>query len=322
MRKFNAILIFILCYTTAQAQTVSTFEENVLADSSYYNGDDFSWGFNSGNAHFYNHYDTTFGAAFGYWAEGWAYSNRYDTVTQTSDYATQLYSAKEFNDEDEKNFAIGTQGSRIVLTGAAVSKVVSGFYITNSTYAYNSMKLGDAFAKKFGGASGNDPDYFKVVIRKYSGGILSTDSVQFFLADYRFSDNTQDYIIDEWTWVNLTSLGNVDSLEFVLRSSDVGGFGINTPLYYCIDDFTTLNSAVSVAEKANSVSVSVYPNPCSSRLNLSTGMAASTYQLSDMNGKTIVNGTFNETIALDIAYLKPGIYCAIVNGRTIKFVKE
>lgn len=316
----------ILCLTgwfalsNTQAQTVSTFEETTLAPNSYYDGSNYNWGFNSGNAHYYNYYDTTFGASFGYWAAGWAVSNIYDTITQPSSYG-QLYNAKEVAPTSSLNFAIGTQGSRIVLTGAASGKVVNGFHITNSTYAFNSMKLGDSFGKKFGGVSGNDPDYFKIVIKKYLGGVMGTDSVEFYLADFRDALNTNDYIIENWTWVDLTTLGNVDSLEFTLRSSDVGSFGINTPLYYCIDNFTTANSFVGITEDTFDNTFSVYPNPCTNTINVQSTTPNSSVVLSDINGKTLMNNHFDHSIQLNVAELPSGMYFVKVNGITKKILK-
>ena len=145
------------------------------------------------------------------------------------------------------NYIVSQQNSLIKLTGNAVGKVVSGFYITNSTYAAISMRDGDMFSKKFGGISGNDADWFKLVIRKYFGGVLSTDSVEFYLADFRFQNNAQDYILTSWQWVDLTSLGNSDSLLFTLSSSDVGQWGMNTPAFFCIDNFTTSDAGVGIA---------------------------------------------------------------------------
>ncbi|MBT3193431.1 MAG: DUF4465 domain-containing protein, partial [Verrucomicrobia bacterium] len=47
----------------------------------------------------------------------------------------------------------------------------------------------------------------------------------------------EDYIVGEWTWVDLTSFGPaVKSLHFSLSSSDNGAWGMNTPAYYAIDD--------------------------------------------------------------------------------------
>ena len=64
-----------------------------------------------------------------------------------------------------------------------------------------------------------------------------TGSVTFFLADYRFSDNALDYIVDEWTTVDLTALGmNTRSIELEFDSSDVGTFGFNTPTYVAMDN--------------------------------------------------------------------------------------
>ena len=117
----------------------------------------------------------------------------------------------------------------------SVPREVAGFYITNSTYAALSMENGDAFAKKFGGDTGDDPDYFKLVVLGYNNGVYS-DSAVFYLADFRFDDNRQDYIIRDWRWFDLSGLGEVDSLHFNLFSSDIGSFGMNTPAYFCMDN--------------------------------------------------------------------------------------
>ncbi|HYG50149.1 MAG TPA: DUF4465 domain-containing protein [Flavobacteriales bacterium] len=299
-------------------QTVSTFSETVLTVNSYNNGSDLSGGFNSGNAFFPNSYDTSWG---GYWASGWSISNIYDTVTQPSDFYTQLYNAKEvIPSTGDANFAVGTQYSRIILSGAAAGKVVNGFHVTNSTYAYNSMKLGDSFAKKFGGTSGTDPDYFKLVVKNYYGGVMGTDSVVFFLADYTFSTSSMDYIVDEWTWVDLTPLGNTDSLEFILRSTDVGSFGINTPLYYAIDNLTTADSPAAVADFSGRDNVSVYPNPFSNAITVNASGPINVV-LRDASGKVILTAKSHNSIKMDSEKLSAGVYLLNVNGKTYKLIK-
>ncbi|MDP2337269.1 MAG: DUF4465 domain-containing protein, partial [Bacteroidota bacterium] len=67
----------------------------------------------------------------------------------------------------------------------------SGFYVTNSTYAYLSMKNGDPFAKKFGGPSGNDNDWLILTIEGFDSGNKLTGKVETFLADFAFSFNTE-----------------------------------------------------------------------------------------------------------------------------------
>lgn len=111
--------------------------------------------------------------------------------------------------------------------------------LTNSTYAFLSMQNGDAFAKQFGGDDGNDPDFFIVRLQGFSadnatGKMLG--EVVFYLADFRFADNENDFIVDSWECVDLQALGNVQSIGFSLDSSDVGDFGINTPAYVAFDE--------------------------------------------------------------------------------------
>lgn len=111
--------------------------------------------------------------------------------------------------------------------------------ITNNAYAYSSMQQGDQFSKQFGGVDGNDPDYFKLTIIGLDAEDNETGSVDFYLADYRFDDNSEDYIVDSWEEVDLSSLGTVHKLAFELESSDVGDWGMNTPAYFAFDNLVT-----------------------------------------------------------------------------------
>ena len=61
-------------------------------------------------------------------------------------------------------------------------------------------------------------------------------SVDFYLADYRFADNTQDYVLNDWAYLDLSTLSGAAQLHFNLSSSDVGFFGMNTPAFFAVDD--------------------------------------------------------------------------------------
>ena len=120
--------------------------------------------------------------------------------------------------------------------------------VTNTTYAALSMQNGDSFAKKFGGPSGNDPDFFKVIISALDASDARMGTLEVFLADFRFADNAQDYIADDWTAVDLSSFGDgVSKLQFTLASSDNGQFGMNTPAYFAIDHVAVVPEPVSLA---------------------------------------------------------------------------
>ena len=114
----------------------------------------------------------------------------------------------------------------------------AGAWFTNTTYAALSMRDGDAFAKKFGGDTGDDPDFFILTLQGFLGGVAG-NTVDFPLADYRFADNSQNYILDEWTWLGFSELGTFDEIQFSFASSDVSVFNgdeyINTPQYFAMD---------------------------------------------------------------------------------------
>ena len=221
----------------AKAGTVVDFEDVLLPSSTtagdFYNGSDLAGGFTSQGVDFNNAYN----AAWDSWT-GWAASNSTDTAT--AGFTNQYSAFPAGGAEGSANFGVAHDSSfePSVVTFPQPTEV-TGTYITNGTYAALSMLNGDGFAKKFGGTSGNEDDWFKLVIfgKDLSGN--TTGTVDFYLADYRFSDNSQDYVVDDWTWVDLTSLGTqVQSLEFEMTSSDVGQFGMNTPSYFLFDNLS------------------------------------------------------------------------------------
>ena len=196
------------------------------------------------------------------------------------------------------------------LTGDAAGEEVSGFYITNGTYPYLVMKNGNSAGKIFGGATGDDEDYLFITIRAYLNGTLSTDSVDFYLADFRFADNSQDYILDEWTWLDLSSLGRADSLSFQFSSSDVGNYGINTPTYFCMDNITVAGQAVSTYSPALSAALSLYPNPASETLWMDwQENNAAQVLLYNLSGQLLLEDRIEKgQNQLDIQQLSAGMY--------------
>ncbi len=312
----------------AQAQTVSTFESLLATPNSFWDGSTAPNGttFNDGNAIFNNFYDGT----FGYWTGGWAYSNMQDSTTTGF---TNLYSAITASGVNGSSVYAECNYSGVVnLNPTAIGKVVNGCYITNATIAFFSMQDGDGFAKKFGGPTGNDPDWFKVTIRNWFGGVLTNDSVEFYLADYRFTNNAQDYILKTWEWVDLSTLGNVDSLSFALSSSDNGSFGINTPAFFCMDNFTTANSLAGVQNiNVENTSLTLFPNPAKENVNIDCSKMSDKnvfLSVTDVTGKTIYKQKINsfELISLNVSAYPSGIYFLTISGENTrinkKFIKE
>lgn len=239
----------------AQAQTVATFENVALPgpDTTYLdtqipNGDGV-YTFQSGNALFYG--NITWG---NYWGN-FNCSNKTDTVLPAlgnvitgsgydgSDNFAIAYVPIDFMSPTDPTATIpvGTK-----LQGAAAGSYVLGTYVTNSVYAYRYMLDGDKYA--------NNHYWLKLVIRGYLNGTQTANTVDFTLAD--FTNGTPPVLVNTWEWVDLVSLGKVDSVTFDLISNDnQGGFGINTPAYFAIDNFTTSDGVCFTAHHIAAVSV-------------------------------------------------------------------
>lgn len=324
------------------AQTVIDFESLTLpkSDTFYvdYSNPGQDVGFDVQTVHFQCYYDTAYG---GLWSNGFAYSNMTDSVT--SGY-TNMYSAKTakgYNGSD--NYVVYWDGygskAKIMLPGSGENpyvKTFTGFYITNTTYAYNAMRDGYFSARKFGDttgtnsglAQGNYPDWFKLTIYGYKNGSLVNDSVEFYLADYRFNDDDSDYIIRDWTWVDLNALGGViDSLEFYLSSSDNSPqYGMNTPAYFCMDNLTPLIS--TGVKNVSALAAKVYPNPVVNELHVELNDDKATdILITDLSGKLIAAYVVTgKNMTIPTTQLPTGMYLLhISNGQQIatqRFIKQ
>jgi hypothetical protein len=173
--------------------------------------------------------------------EGFAYSNMSDTTTAGYTNQFSAYTGTGYDAGDDI-YAVGYVGYSTVPTVTFAEPTdLAGGYFTNTTYAATyaalAMLNGQAPAKKFGGSSGDDADWFLMTITGKDASSTETGTVDFFLGDYRFGDNSLDYIVDNWEYVSLSSLGVVKSLEFSLSSSDVDDYGyMNTPGYFAMDN--------------------------------------------------------------------------------------
>lgn len=232
--KIFSSLIAASLSLSSSAFASSSFDDLALAPDSFFNPLA-TTPFVSGDASYLH----TYFASFGGYTTDWTYSNK--TNTTTAGYANQYSAITGGGQGGSANYGLANVNSEIgsfVEVSLAAPATVSSAYFTNTTYAALSMRDGDGFAKKFGGVTGNDADFFKLTISGFNGAV-ATGSIDFYLADFRFGDNAQDYIVQDWRLVNLSVLGVVTSLRFGLSSSDNSGPYANTPSYFAIDTLTT-----------------------------------------------------------------------------------
>lgn len=300
--KKMLLAVGVFCIQNTFAQTVVDFEDLTVpgADSAWL-GSDGSGGFTSNGVYFENSYDTQ----YDYWSGGFIYSNSTNVTTPgfTNDYSAYTGNGAE----NSSNYAVNYGGSIDFTT----EKLVSGIAITNTTYAALSMLNGDSFGKKFGSSMDahgnpdgtNGDDWFRLLIIGKDAQSNVTDTVVFYLADYRFPDTLDDYIVNTWETVDLTPLGSVQFLEFALESSDVGQFGMNTPAYFALDNLTY--GTLHVAQNAQIV-FNAYPNPANEQIHIQSDKG--TVTIFSMTGETLISQATTGTITLDLSGLNAGAY--------------
>lgn len=233
-------VLALLASMHASALTVD-FEDLGLGTEAFENGAGLGGGpLVSGGVSFDNDYAVSpFGA---FWS---GFSASTTTDTSTGDFTNQYSNITGAGAGGSDAFGVGfvpqdTSGSAPIELAFSTPQTVLSAELTNTTYAARSMLNGDGFAKQFGGPTGDDEDFFLLTIEGLDGIGGTTGAVDFYLADYRFADNALDYVVDAWTSVDLSVLGQVNGLRFSLSGSDVGGFGLNTPAYFAIDDLVAV----------------------------------------------------------------------------------
>ncbi|GIW99432.1 MAG: hypothetical protein KatS3mg111_2765 [Pirellulaceae bacterium] len=227
---------------TVTFDELSDYTETIPGKGSYYNGKDpaqtsdytrdASW--TSQGVKFNLSYSraTFFGSTYEFW-NGWAYSNVNDTTTAgfTNQYAA--FTGTDHSGTGNKNYAVAFPESVIDLPENYAAQSI---YVTNTTYAALYIRDGDAGGFDPPGPYLDD-DYFDVVFTGYAGPSATsavTGEVKFRLAQGPNPINT-------WELVDLTALnqfGLARSIAVTFDSSDVGSFGINTPMYVAIDSFS------------------------------------------------------------------------------------
>jgi hypothetical protein len=208
----------------------ASMDDNYLDDESHWAYDPTTAsmvedGFYSGSYYFNN------GAmpSYNYW---YGYSLSNETATSYTALTDQWHSAVGEGHNGSSNFCIAfPEGQFVEVTNSADGDIINGVYVTNNAYAYNGMSVGDGFATAF-----KNGDWFKVSAIGFNGD-TQTNTVDFYLADYRSENALDHYILDTWQWMDLRSLGKVTKVRFVMDGSDKGQFGLNTAAYFAMDDF-------------------------------------------------------------------------------------
>ncbi len=204
---------------------VATFEEEPLASEEPYNQ---KAPFGSGSFAFSNSYN----AEWNSWS-GFALAASADT-TYTGD-LTQQYNnvvggGQELEGKSKQYVVAYCPGDNpqwgsynpvvTVMPGSDRKVQLEGVYLTNTAWVKSFATQGD---KNYGRPAFEEGSFFIVTITADNG-----KKVEVPLIDYR---NKKREVVNDWKWVDLSSLGEVKTLKFSIQSSDT-----YAPSYFAMDN--------------------------------------------------------------------------------------
>ncbi len=133
---------------------------------------------------------------------------------------------------------------------------------------------------------------------------------------------------------NVTGQGKIGELYFKAKAGSSGAitFAINglekidkagTSASVAGSSVTMQLTKVGLNEIQMLNAINVYPNPASDMIMLSSPVKGEfTYQLTDISGRVILNGTFSNETSVDLSTVKTGIYFIQLNSNDQKVIKK
>ena len=205
---------------------VATFEEEPLSSEEPYSQ---KAPFGSGSFAFSNSYN----AEWNSWS-GFALAASADT-TYTGNFQTQQYNNVVGGGQEQegksKQYVVaycpgdnpqwGSYNPVVTVMSGSDRKVqLEGVYLTNTAWVKSFATQGD---KNYGRPAFKEGSFFIVTITADNG-----KKVEVPLIDYR---NKKREVVNDWKWVDLSSLGEVKTLKFSIQSSDS-----YAPSYFAMDN--------------------------------------------------------------------------------------
>lgn len=185
---------------------------------------------------------------------------------------------------------------------------VLGAYVNLNSYTFYTILYGDSFARAF-----TEGDDLQLVVN----GIDeegNEKTLEISLASFTNGSLTAS---TGWKYVDLSELGVVEELNFTMKSTDTGAYGMNTPAYFCLDK-------LSVREAKNS---SVISQTGIAKNNISYDRDSKTIRLEN-KGFAAVYDTFGNMVmsssdadSFSVSDLPAGIYVVKTGSNRLKFAR-
>lgn len=142
---------------------------------------------------------------------------------------------------NSQGYGVSVLGDKTPVSGTAKYAFFNSVKVANTTYAYLTMKDGNAYAA---GVNAENKGWFKVQFIAFDSNnptAKPVGCVEAYLANFDESLESEagftGEIKDSWVEVDLTSLPETSILVVNFAGSDCSDYGLNTPCYCALDDF-------------------------------------------------------------------------------------
>jgi hypothetical protein len=293
---------------------IATFDDLALDAESFWQGyeNEEESVFYSGSYSFTN----TYYSEWNFWG-GFAYSNLTAT-TYLNQSEHQFRSVVGHGVDNSENYAVvyalGVQAD-IQLTYTTEADTVQGVYLTNNAWTYSSMTEGDSYA----GEPFAQGDFYKVIFTGVHAD-NSTSSVECYLADYRSTNSDEHYILTDWKWFDLSSLGRVKKISVSLDGSRTGNFGLNSPGFFCMDNFGAKQPEATDIKDVNQPHSIIYAD--ANTLFINTNYANYDVRIYSVTGMLLHSQKAATNVEINIGKLAKNVYIVELTSKNIREVQK
>ena len=137
----------------------------------------------------------------------------------------------------------GNEGAKVMFDDGK-TYFVKGMYVNNTAYAYYCCADENSFGRPFN----QEGDFFKLTAHGVDETGAETGTAEIELCGFH---NGQFSGITDWTWFDMSALGQVSGIFFTMDSSDKGNY-INTPTYFAMDKLTVSTTTPTAVNDVNS----------------------------------------------------------------------
>lgn len=327
MKKVYFFVVAIIATSTVISQEngdTLSFESFDLSSGDYFNGVEGVSGFTIGNITLSNSYTLES------WGDNWsgfAVSKVQDITTAGFENQYAAFANGGANSSEKYGiYFAGYSPQQIEFT---TERTLKSIQITNTTYAALSMRDGDFVGKQFGslndangdpdGTNGEDWFLLKIIPLNENDDLIG-DTIEFYLADFRFADDNDDYIVNTWETITFPSDIVAKKITFELSSSDNGNWGMNTPAYFALDNLVSEEYSLGLSN-AQAVNATIYPNPATDKFTIMYNEKAE-MELYNSLGQTMKSETINGATSVDISTLPAGVYHVSLKSASGTFIQK